>query len=185
MDFWAFTKKLTKFADQAVIVSDKAFKKAGKVTGDLLEKTADFSYDKLKTSPIAIIDGNMLDAALELKSCVIFVIGSREDVGSKSIIGRMPLLIGKAWQYSTTLRILYAEDLPVQVSALGAVVPSALIYKLGIQKYMLTGAELTEFIETFDITKVWGVSPIANDTTLVAKDWVTPVNTASTDAPSI
>lgn len=70
----------------------------------------------------------------------------------------MPLLVGKAWQYSTTLKILYAEDLPAQVSALGASVPSVLIYKKGAQKYHLTGAELTEFVDSFDITKAWGVT---------------------------
>jgi hypothetical protein len=176
MDFWAFTKKLAGFADKAVDVSSGAFTKAGEITGNLLEKTADFSYDKLKTSPLTITDGNMLDETIALKSCVIFVVGSREDAGSKSIIGRMPLLVGKAWQYSTTLKILYAEDLPAQVSALGASIPSVLIYKKGAQKYHLTGAELTEFIESFDITKEWGVTTAP---TLVT----TPVETVASENP--
>jgi hypothetical protein len=156
MDLWALTKKLADYADQAIDASSGVFEQAGKITGNLLEKTADFSYDKLKTSPLTITNGTMLDEAIALKSCVLFVVGSREDADSKSIIGRMPLLVGKAWQYSTTLKILYAEDLPAQVSALEATIPSAIIYRSGVKKYMLTGAELTEFVESFDITKAWG-----------------------------
>jgi hypothetical protein len=174
MDFWAFTKKLAILADKAVDVSGVAFAKAGAVTGELLEKTADFSYDKLKTSPFTIIDSNWLDEAIALSNCVIFVVWGREDATSKSIIGRMPLLVGKAWQYSTTLKILYAEDFPAQVSALGASIPSALIYKKGVQKYILTETHLKEFIESFDITRDWGIPPMTAEA-------VTPSSESPTD----
>ena len=118
MDFGALADKLAKLGDRAITASSGAFEKAGKITGDLLEKTADFTYDRVKTTPLCIQNTAELDAALEAKNSVIFIVGPKEDTLSKSMIGRLPLLAGKAWQYSASLKVLFAADYPEQVVGL-------------------------------------------------------------------
>ncbi len=83
------------------------------------------------------------------------MVADREDTQSKTIIGRFPLLLGKAWQYSATLKIVYAQDLPDLVGAIGATAPCACIYRNGEQKFVLTGEKLNLFVESFDIGKDW------------------------------
>ncbi len=165
MDFGALAGKLAKLGDQALTASSGAFEKAGKITGDLLEKTAEFTYDKVKTTPLCIQSTAELDSALEVKNSVIFVVGAKEDALSKSMIGRLPLLAGKAWQYSASLKVMFAADYPEQVIALGASIPSALIYRSGVQKHVLTEDKLIVFLESFDLSRDWSL-PLETPTTV-------------------
>lgn len=118
MDFKSIQSKLVQFGKVAADASSSAFTKAEKFTGNMLEKTADFTFDKIKTSNFCITGGEMFDEVKGHKNLVIFVVADREDVQSKNIIGRFPLLVGKAWQYTTTLRIIYSTDLPDLVQAI-------------------------------------------------------------------
>lgn len=155
MDIKSLGAKLSVFGNKASVVSNSLFQKAGKFTGDMLEKTADFTFDKLKTSPYCIATGEAFDEVKGHKNLVIFVVGDRENSQSKAIIGRMPLQIAKAWQYTATLKVIYAQDLPNLVAAIGAETPSASIYRNGALKYLLTGAKLDMFLENFDIFCDW------------------------------
>ena len=161
MDFKSAWKKLFQYGKVAANASVSAFEKAEKFTGDLLEKTADFTFDKIKTSPFCIVSWDMFDEVKWHKNLVVFVVADKEDTQSKVIIGRFPLLIGKAWQYSATLKIVYAQDLPDLVTAIGASAPSACIYKNGEQKFVLTWEKLNQFIESFDISNDWGEETVS------------------------
>ncbi len=155
MDIKSFGAKLSVFGEKAAIVSNSMFEKAGKFTGDMLEKTAEFTFDKLKTSPYCIATNEAFDAVKEDKKLIVFIVGDRENTQSKAIIWRMPLQIAKAWQYSATLKLIYAEDLPALVQSLGATPPSVCIYRSGELKYQLIGEKLNLFLENFDILRDW------------------------------
>jgi hypothetical protein len=155
MDIKSLSAKLSVFGEKASVVSNSLFEKAGKFTGDMLEKTADFTFDKLKTSPYCITNGNAFDEVKEHKNLVFFVIGDRDNTQSKAIVGRMPLQIAKAWQYSATLKVIYAQDFPDLVAAIGAQTPSVSIYRNGALKHMLVGKKLDMFLENFDIFCDW------------------------------
>ena len=155
MDIKSLSAKLSVFGEKASVVSNSLFEKAGKFTGDMLEKTAEFTFDKLKTSPYCITSGEAFDEVKEHKNLVVFVIGDRENAQSKAIVGRMPLQIAKAWQYSATLKVIYAQDFSDLVAAIGAQIPSASIYRNGVLKYLLVGKKLDMFLENFDIFCDW------------------------------
>lgn len=94
------------------------------------------------------------------------MVGDRENAQNKAIIGRILLNIGKAWQYSATLKIIYAQDLPDLVQALGVSAPSACIYRNGSMKFQLTDFKLDMFLESFDISCDWDevVEPVVTTT---------------------
>lgn len=190
MDIKSFGAKLSVFGEKAAIVSNNVFQKAGKLTGEMLEKTADFTFDKLKTSPLCILNGEAFDEVKGHKNFVVFVVGDRENVQSKSIVGRMPLLVAKAWQFSATLKVIYGQDLPDLVQAIGAEAPSVSIYRNGALKYMLTGEKLDAFVDTFDIFCDWDAyqpKPPATPTTTTpapATPVVTSESSVTTPEPS-
>jgi hypothetical protein len=155
MDFKSLTQKLSQLSEQAVTKSTQAFDVAGKFTGEMLEKTAGFTYETLKSTPWCIATPDMFDAIRSDKNLVIFVVGDAQDVQSGSIIGRMPLLIAKAWQNSATLRIVYASDVPEVVHTLGAPIPSVTVFRDGSLKFQLSGPKLQEFLDSFALSGNW------------------------------
>lgn len=155
MDIKSLGAKLSVFGEKAAVVGNNVFQKAGKLTGDMLEKTADFTFDKLKTSPFCITSGEDFDEVKGHRNFVLFVVSDRENAQSKAIVGRMPLLVAKAWQFSATLKVVYAQDLPELVQAIGAPAPSVSIYRNGTLKHLLTEGKLDAFIDTFDIFCDW------------------------------
>jgi hypothetical protein len=52
----------------------------------MLEKTADFTYDKLKSSSFCIANGEAYDQVKGHKNLVIFVVSDRDNAQSKAII---------------------------------------------------------------------------------------------------
>ncbi|MDD2745805.1 MAG: hypothetical protein PHU93_04670 [Candidatus Gracilibacteria bacterium] len=178
MDIKSLSKKLSVFGAKAAVVSTSMFEKAGKFTGDMLEKTADLTFDKIKTTQFCIQNAEAFDEVKGHKNLVFFVVSDRENTQSKAIVGRMPLNVGKAWQYSATLKIIYALDLPELVQALDVVAPCACIYKNGEMKYQLTGPKLDMFLENFDIFCDWDevvIAPVTSTSTPPINDTTTPV----------
>ncbi len=158
MDFKSLTAKLTELSDTAAKMGIQALDQAGKFSGEMLEKTADITYEKIKTTPFCIMTPEAFDSVQSDKNLVVFVVGDKENPQTKAIIGRMPLLVGKAWKFTATVKVVYAADLPNLVQSLGASVPSACIYRDGTQKWVLTGVKLDQFLETFDIFADWNQS---------------------------
>lgn len=52
----------------------------------MLEKTADFTYDKLKASSYCLANGEAYDQVKGHKNLVVFVVSDRENPQSKAII---------------------------------------------------------------------------------------------------
>lgn len=61
MDIKSLSKKLSVFGAKAAVVSNSMFEKAGKFTGEMLEKTADITFDKLKTTQFCIQNAEAFD----------------------------------------------------------------------------------------------------------------------------
>jgi hypothetical protein len=96
--------------------------------------------------------------------------------------------MGKAWQHSATLKLIYAQDLPDLTAAIGAVPPCALIYRNGALKHLVTGEKLNLFLENFDISCDWEeleikpVAPIAEKAEIPAATVETTTNPIGTPA---
>ena len=147
MDFKSLTAKLGTFADTATVFAGKALT----TTLTALEKTADFSYDKIKSTPFYLKNGADFDSVKEDRNLVIIVIGGREDATTKQVLARLPILVPRAWQYSATLKLLYITDLPDLAQSLDATSGNILIYREGNLKTKLSGEKMTEFLTSFDI----------------------------------
>lgn len=114
MDFKSITGKLREFGANALEKAgptfDTALTGAQKFTGEMLEKTADLSYDSIKNTPYYIKDVESFEKARISKNLVVFVVGKKEDAATKAIIGRLPILVVKAWQFSSNMKVIYAEE---------------------------------------------------------------------------
>jgi hypothetical protein len=119
MDFEKLKSTLLTFGEKALETSEKALGTAGQLAGQALEKTADFTVDTIKTSKYCIQSGDDYDSVCQDKNLVVFILTSVEDEKSKAIIGRLPVLLARGWQYSTTVRVIFENSLPQVVRAIG------------------------------------------------------------------